>query len=66
MTTTTPLKRTHQSFVDLVYSQNDGGWYIEESNLNTAKRRVSKKLWRTGTAASAAYHAGKVQWKRWD
>lgn len=62
---TIPLKRTRESFIDLAYSPDDGGWYIEEANLDTAKQRVSKKLWPTKSAALKAFQAGKVRWEKW-
>ena len=47
---------------DVVYSPDDGGWYLQE--VNGTDSRVSKKIYRTEAEARRAYESERVRWTR--
>lgn len=52
--------------VRVVYSPDDGGYYLSEFDLPGRRTRVSKKVWATEAAAARAWRQGAVKWERWN
>lgn len=52
---------------DLVYSPDDGGWYAQETDLDTGKSRVTKQTYPTKEALEIMLRAtfSKYRWEKW-
>lgn len=57
--------RTPTMAVELVYSPDDGGYYLSAVDFAKNKNRTSKAIYRTESAARQAWQAGKVRWESW-
>jgi hypothetical protein len=59
------LTVSSEGAVRVVYSPDDGGYYLSEFNLHACATRVSRKVWRTESGAANAWRKGTVKWNRW-
>ncbi len=52
---------------DLVYSPDDGGWYAQETDLDTGKSRVTKLTYPTKEALEIMLRStfAKYRWEKW-
>jgi hypothetical protein len=55
-----------QTILDLVYSPDDGGWYAQESNIDTAKSRVTKRIYPTREATDLAIRSARPERSIWE
>jgi hypothetical protein len=49
----------------LVFSPDDGGYYLKQWDLDNRRTRVSKRVWRNSTEAERSLKLGTVKWERW-
>lgn len=57
-----PLMRSEVRAVDLVYSPDDGGYYLHDYDLPKGKDRVSKKTWDSRDDAVREFKLCIVEW----
>jgi hypothetical protein len=50
--------------ITVVYSPDDGGYYLEHFDIERERTRVSKKIYATRAEAIRALESGKVQSER--
>jgi hypothetical protein len=54
--------------IDYVYSPDDGGWYAQETDFDSGKSRVTKRIYPTKDAVIAAINAARPErlvWESW-
>jgi hypothetical protein len=49
---------------DLVFSPDDGGYYLSQHDFKRKTSRVSKKIWFEEQTALNAFNSGKVKWEK--
>ena len=59
MTHTIPIK---DGCVDIVYSPDDGGFYLHRYIFSEKRDFVSKRIWPTEREAIAALAKGRIRW----
>lgn len=57
--------RTQTRVVDLIFSPDDGGYYLHEYDIPGSRDRLSKKVWANRADAERSLRAGTVKWERW-
>lgn len=50
---------------EIVYSPDDGGHWIGQTELDTYRNRASVEIYRSRMEAMRAVDAGKVKWEAW-
>ena len=60
-----PLKRGATTGTDLVYSSDDGRYYLEQFATLPGKTRVSVRVFKTAEDAKRAFERGDVRWMPW-
>jgi hypothetical protein len=50
---------------DVVYSPDDGGFYLNQTDFETNKRRSSKHVWPYKLDAVGEFNCGCVEWEGW-
>jgi hypothetical protein len=53
------------SATDLVYSPDDGGYYLSQHDFRKKAARVSEKVWIHPHAALTDFRTGAVKWEEW-
>jgi hypothetical protein len=48
---------------EVVYSPDDGGYYLGQTDFQTNKRRTSVEIYKSARAAREAFAAGTVEWE---
>jgi hypothetical protein len=59
------IGRTAVTAIELVYSPDDGGYYLSHADFRTRKSRTSVRIYASAEAAKADWHAGTVEWDAW-
>lgn len=62
MPTSVTIRSSGSSWVDAVYSPDDGGWWLHRVDGPGASY-ASKRIYPTADAARRAYDRGKVKWE---
>lgn len=59
---TIPIK---DGVIDVVFSPDDGGYYLDKTNFSTKERAVSKRNFSSAEDAVRALKLGRVRWDRY-
>lgn len=59
------IGRTPTTAIEVVYSPDDGGYYLGHTDFRNNKRRTSVKIYRTREKAVADWNAKTVEWEPW-
>lgn len=59
------IGRTAVTAIELVYSPDDGGYYLSNSDFLNKKSRVSVKTYATEDEAIADWGRETVEWEEW-
>jgi hypothetical protein len=56
-------RNREETITDIVYSPDDGGYYLHRYYLDKGTDQVSRRVYRTSEAARKALYKGTVQWQ---
>ena len=57
---------TPSAYIDIVFSPDDGGWYVSESKSGKPYgTRSSRKIFPSAHEAKRSYDRGQVKWNKW-
>lgn len=58
-------KSRYGIITDFVDSPDDGGFYVEQTDLDESRRRVSLNIYDTKDRAVSAFERDAVKWEEW-
>lgn len=59
----TMIKTIEDGVIDIVYSPDDGGYYLQKYKFSTKEDWVSKRIYATRSAAETALKEARVRWE---
>lgn len=60
------IQQKHDSTTSVVFSPDDGGYWLSQFDIDRERNRASKKVYATMAEAVREFQAGKVKWERWE
>lgn len=57
------IKAIKDGVIDIVYSPDDGGYYLQKYKFSTKEDWVSKRIYATHSAAEMALKESRVRWE---
>jgi hypothetical protein len=61
----TRIGRMPTTVIEVVYSPENDGYYLSNTDFQNNKRRTSVKVYPTDAAAKADWNGGTVEWEPW-
>jgi hypothetical protein len=61
----TRIGRMPTTVIEVVYSPDEGGYYLSNTDFQNNKHRASVKVYPTDAAAKADWNADTVEWEPW-
>lgn len=61
----TRIGRTPVTAIELVYSPDDGGYYLSQMDFQKKKSRTSVRIYPSDSAARSDWNGGTVKWEPW-
>ena len=58
--------RTPIRTVELVYSPDDGGYYLEDWDMKNERRRLSRGIIASRETIIAKWRGGALKWEKWN